>query len=32
LEPLEHGALPDPVHKAIEELNNRIKALESKVK
>jgi len=32
LDPLEHGALPDPVHKAIEELNNRIKALESKVK
>jgi len=32
LDPLEHGALPDPVHKAIEELNNRIKALESKIK
>lgn len=31
LEPLEHGALPDPVHKAIEELNQRIKVLEDKV-
>lgn len=32
LEPLEHGALPDPVHKAIDELNQRIKALEEKLK
>ena len=32
LEPLEHGALPDPIHKAIDELNQRIKALEEKVK
>ncbi len=30
LDPLEHGALPDPIHKAIEELNQRIKALEEK--
>lgn len=30
LDPLEHGALPDPIHKAIDELNNRIKALEEK--
>jgi serine O-acetyltransferase len=28
--PLEHGALPDPIHKAIEELNNRLKSLEEK--
>lgn len=32
LEPLEHGALPDPVHKAIDDLNRRIKALEAKLK
>ena len=32
LDPLEHGALPDPVHKAIDELNSRIKALEEKIK
>lgn len=32
LGPLEHGALPDPVHKAIDELNERIKALEAKLK
>jgi serine O-acetyltransferase len=32
LGPLEHGALPDPVHKAIDELNQRIKALEQKLK
>jgi len=32
LDPLEHGSLPDPVHKAIDELNSRIKALEEKVK
>ncbi|MFH1541882.1 MAG: serine O-acetyltransferase [bacterium] len=32
LDPLEHGALPDPVHKALDELNGRIKALEEKVK
>lgn len=29
LAPLEHGALPDPIHKAIDELNSRIKALEA---
>ncbi|MFA4858575.1 MAG: serine O-acetyltransferase [Candidatus Margulisiibacteriota bacterium] len=28
LNPLEHGALPDPVHKAIEELSRRIEKLE----
>lgn len=32
LGPLEHGALPDPIHAAIDELNNRIKALEEKIK
>jgi serine O-acetyltransferase len=32
LGPLEHGALPDPVHKAIDDLNQRIKALEAKLK
>ncbi len=32
LAPLEHGALPDPVHKAIDELNARIKVLETKLK
>ena len=32
LAPLEHGALPDPVHKAIDELNQRIIALETKNK
>ena len=32
LAPLEHGSLPDPVHKAIDELNNRIKVLEEKLK
>jgi serine O-acetyltransferase len=32
LDPLEHGALPDPVHKAIDELNQRLKALEEKIK
>jgi len=32
LAPLEHGALPDPVHKAIDELNKRITALEKKLK
>ena len=30
LEPLEHGALPDPIHKAIDELTNRVRALEEK--
>ena len=30
LSPLEHGALPDPVHKALEELNNRLRSLEEK--
>ena len=32
LAPLEHGALPDPVHKAIDELSQRIAALEKKLK
>jgi len=32
LDPLEHGALPDPIHKALEELSSRIKALEDKQK
>lgn len=32
LQPLEHGALPDPIHKAIDELNERIKTLEAKLK
>jgi serine O-acetyltransferase len=32
LDPLEHGALPDPIHKAFEEMNQRIKALEEKIK
>lgn len=32
LDPLEHGALPDPIHKVIDELNNRIKALEEKTR
>ncbi|OGC23324.1 serine O-acetyltransferase [candidate division WOR-1 bacterium RIFOXYB2_FULL_42_35] len=32
LAPLEHGSLPDPVHKAFDELNNRIKTLEEKLK
>ena len=31
LDPLEHGALPDPIHKALDDLNNRIKALEEKL-
>jgi serine O-acetyltransferase len=30
LNPLEHGALPDPVHRAIEELSRRIEKLEKK--
>ncbi|MFH1387560.1 MAG: serine O-acetyltransferase [bacterium] len=30
LDPLEHGSLPDPIHKAINELNQRIKALEKR--
>ena len=30
LDPLEHGALPDPIHRAIDDLNNRLKALEEK--
>jgi len=30
LKPLEHGALPDPVHKAIDELARRIEKLEKK--
>lgn len=32
LNPLEHGALPDPIHKALDELNQRIKALEEKAR
>jgi len=32
LDPLEHGALPDPVHKVINELDARVKALEAKLK
>ncbi|MGB9613709.1 MAG: serine O-acetyltransferase, partial [Candidatus Margulisiibacteriota bacterium] len=32
LEPLEHGALPDPIHQVLNELNDRIKALEEKLK
>ena len=32
LDPLEHGALPDPVHAAIDELNKRIANLEKKLK
>lgn len=32
LGPLEHGALPDPIHKALEEMNERIKALEARLK
>ena len=32
LDPLEHGALPDPIHKAIDDLNTRIKLLEEKVR
>jgi len=31
LEPLEHGALPDPIHKAIDELTNKVNALEAKL-
>ncbi len=31
LDPLEHGALPDPIHRAFEDLNNRVKALEKKI-
>jgi serine O-acetyltransferase len=32
LGPLEHGALPDPIHKALDDMNQRIKALEAKLK
>jgi serine O-acetyltransferase len=32
LAPLEHGALPDPVHAAFDELKKRIEALEKKIK
>lgn len=32
LGPLEHGALPDPVHAAIDELNKKIANLEKKLK
>ena len=31
LDPLEHGALPDPIHKALDDLNQRLKALEDKL-
>lgn len=31
LDPLEHGALPDPIHKAIDELNQRIKSIEDRL-
>ena len=32
LAPLEHGSLPDPVHRAFDELNQRLKALEEKLR
>jgi len=32
LDPLEHGALPDPMHNAIDELNKRLTILEKKLK
>jgi serine O-acetyltransferase len=32
LDPLEHGALPDPIHQVIDDLNNRLKRLEEKLK
>jgi serine O-acetyltransferase len=32
LGPLEHVALPDPIHKALDDMNQRIKALEAKLK
>lgn len=32
LDPLEHGALPDPIHKALNDLNDRVEALEKKTK
>jgi serine O-acetyltransferase len=32
LDPLEHGALPDPIHQVIDDLNQRVKALEEKIK
>jgi serine O-acetyltransferase len=32
LDPLEHGALPDPMHNAIDELNKRLTVLEKKLK
>jgi serine O-acetyltransferase len=31
-DPLEHGALPDPMHNAIDELNKRLTVLEKKLK
>jgi serine O-acetyltransferase len=31
LDPLEHGALPDPVHQVIDELNKRVETLEKRV-
>jgi serine O-acetyltransferase len=32
LDPLEHGALPDPVHQVIDEMNRRIQELEKKIR
>lgn len=32
LGPLEHGALPDPIHNAVDELRRRIENLEKKIK
>jgi serine O-acetyltransferase len=32
LDPLEHGALPDPVHQVIDEMSRRIQELEKKIR
>jgi len=32
LGPLEHGALPDPIHSVLDEMNERLKKLEAKIK
>ncbi|MBN3033346.1 MAG: serine O-acetyltransferase [Candidatus Saganbacteria bacterium] len=32
LDPLEHGALPDPVHQVIDDLNKRLQELEKKLR
>ncbi len=32
LDPLEHGALPDPIHAALEDIRRRVEALEQKPK